>query len=55
MEICVYCGDARAGKFICCGEVHFEEITEENYEKLSEEDEATTGENHEHCTANTDR
>lgn len=44
MEICVYCGDERAGKFMCCGEVHFEEKSEEDDEQLSEEDESTTGE-----------
>ena len=22
-EVCVYCGHERAGKFVCCGEVHF--------------------------------
>ena len=24
ISICPYCGDEQGGKFVCCGEIHFE-------------------------------
>lgn len=44
MEVCMYCGDERAGKFVCCGEVHFEEVIEQEDEQPDEPNLSTTGE-----------
>lgn len=31
IEVCPYCGNERGGKFSCCGEVHFVEMTRKDW------------------------